>query len=75
MKNYYYKVQALMDTNVFRNPVDITRWDIFVPFRDDDVGGDVIAEARPKERPIPYEIFRKHVFWVSRFIKIFKFKL
>jgi len=64
-----------MDTNVFRNPVDITRWDIFVPFRDDDVGGDVIAEARPKERPIPYEIFRKHVFWVSRFIKIFKFKL
>jgi uncharacterized protein YcgL (UPF0745 family) len=64
MKNYYYKVQALMDTNVFRNPVDVTRWDIFVPFRDDDVDGNVIAEARPKERPIPYEIFRKHVFWV-----------
>ena len=64
MKNYYYKVQALMDTNVFRNPVDVTRWDIFVPFRDKDVDGNIIAEARPKERPIPYEIFRKHIFWV-----------
>ena len=64
MKNYYYKVQALIDTNVFRNPVDITRWDIIIPFTNEDVEGDVIAEARPKERPIPFEIFRKHIFWV-----------
>jgi DNA-binding MarR family transcriptional regulator len=64
MKNYYYKVQALMDTNVFRNPVDITRWDIIIPFTNEDVEGNVIAEARPKERPIPYEIFRRHIFWV-----------
>ncbi|MFH8119341.1 MAG: hypothetical protein QXS37_00840 [Candidatus Aenigmatarchaeota archaeon] len=64
MKHYYYKMQALMDTNVFQDPVDLTRWDIFVPFCLEDVPGDLIAEAKPKERPIPVEVFKKHVYWV-----------
>ncbi|MFH8119349.1 MAG: hypothetical protein QXS37_00880, partial [Candidatus Aenigmatarchaeota archaeon] len=63
MKNYYYKMKALMDTRVFSDPIDLTRWDIFVPFTLEDVPGDLIAEAKPKERPIPVEIFKKHVLW------------
>jgi len=63
MRNYYYKIQALMDTRAFRNPVDLTRWDIVVPFSMEDVEGNLIVEAKPKERPIPVDIFRKHVFW------------
>lgn len=63
MKDYFYKIQALMDTTVFRDPVDLTRWDIVVPFSDGDVTPEAIAEARPKERPIPPDIFRKHVLW------------
>ncbi|MCD6493087.1 MAG: hypothetical protein J7K36_04720 [Archaeoglobaceae archaeon] len=64
MGNYYYKIQALMDTNVFKDPVDLTRWDIVISFTTEDVPGDWVAEAKPMERPIPYEIFVKHVFWV-----------
>ena len=64
MRNYYYKIQALMDTRVFRDPVDLTRWDIVIPFCIEDVSGDLIAEAKPKERPIPKNIFIKHVYWV-----------
>jgi len=64
MDSYYYKVQALMDTNFFRDPADLTRWDIVLPFCDEDVKAEEIAEARPKERPIPTEIFKKHILWV-----------
>ncbi|MEM5815851.1 MAG: hypothetical protein QXL14_02270, partial [Candidatus Aenigmatarchaeota archaeon] len=64
MKNYYYKMKALMDTRAFFNPVDLTRWDLFIPFCTEDVSGELIATAKPKERPIPDEIFRKHVLWV-----------
>ncbi|MEM5855311.1 MAG: ATP-binding protein, partial [Candidatus Aenigmatarchaeota archaeon] len=63
MRNYYYKLKALMDTRVFNDPIDLTRWDIFIPFTLEDVPGDLIAEAKPKERPIPVEIFKKHILW------------
>jgi DNA replicative helicase MCM subunit Mcm2 (Cdc46/Mcm family) len=63
MKNYYYKIQSLIDTSVFKDPVDLTRWDIVVPFTLEDVDGEMIANARPRERPIPFDVFRKHIFW------------
>jgi predicted transcriptional regulator len=63
MKNYYYKIQSLMDTFVFKDPVDLTRWDIVVPFTLEDVDGEMIANARPKERPTSFDVFRKHIFW------------
>ncbi|MEM5782144.1 MAG: hypothetical protein QXD43_03020 [Candidatus Aenigmatarchaeota archaeon] len=63
MKSYYYKVQGLMDT-VFRDPVDLTRWDIIIPFCCEDVEGNLISKSKTKERPITIDIFRKHIFWV-----------
>jgi len=63
MSNYFFKIQALMDTRVFKDPVDLTRWDIAAPFCIEDVKSDAIAEARPGERPIPKDVFLKHVYW------------
>jgi len=64
MSNYFFKVQGLMHSRIFSNPVDITRWDIFVPFCDDDIDAETLATAMPEDRPINKETFIKHVYWV-----------
>ncbi len=61
---YLYPCEALQDTWIFSDPPDITRWDIFIPFSTRDVPEALIARARPRERPIPDDVFLRHVRWV-----------
>jgi biotin operon repressor len=64
MSQYLYPCQAITDTWTFENLTNITRWDLFVPFCADDVSPEEIASAKPAERPVPPEIFARHVLWV-----------
>lgn len=50
-------------TRLFNDPPDITRWDIFIPFSISDVPPNMFIGVKPRERPIPIDIFRRHVFW------------
>ncbi len=63
MSEYVYRCQALKDTRLFKDPPDMTRWDIYIPFSKDDVPPDKFIGVKPKDRPIPIEVFRRHVFW------------
>lgn len=63
MAEYVYRCQALKDSRLFKDPPDITRWDIFIPFSISDVPPNMFIGVKPKERPIPIDVFRRHVFW------------
>ncbi len=63
MKDYTHNCQAIRDTWVFNDQVDVTRWDLFIPFNKEDVGNDDIIEAEPDIRPIPDQVFMRHVQW------------
>ncbi len=64
LSEYLYPVQAILDSNPFQDPVDVTCWDAFVPFAMEDVPYDNIAEAVMNEPPMPEELYRAHVMWV-----------
>jgi len=63
MNEYLCKCEAIRDTYVFKNPPDITRWDIFIPFSYDDVRQEDIINRVTIERPIPDDVFAKHIYW------------
>jgi len=63
LSEYPLLAQAIAETRCFRNPVDVTRWDLIVRFKDDDVPAEEIARHRPKEPPIPFDVLKKHVLW------------
>ena len=63
MKNYMYRCEAIPDTPAVREPPDVTRWDIWVPFWLEQVDPNLIAEASVKERAIPADVFRRHVLY------------
>ncbi len=64
MNSFAYKILALKNSRPFHRPADLTRWDFVMSFCEDDVSDKEIAKAKPKERPIPDDIFRKHILWV-----------
>ncbi len=64
MDSYVFKALALKDTAL--HEPDLRRFDIIISFSDKDVPSNVIAEAKADERPIPPEVFRRHVFWSWR---------
>lgn len=64
MKEYIYQCEAIKDSWVFKNQPDITRFDIFIPFADEDVSADDIAQRTVQERPIPNDVFLRHIYWV-----------
>lgn len=64
MVNYIYKCQGLQDTYVFSKSPEVTRWDLFIPFSLKDVSGKEIAHRKAEEKPIPEDIFVKHIYWV-----------
>src|SRR4030042_3791695 len=64
MSNYLYKCQAISDSWVFSKTPDITRWDVFVPFCQNDVPAKTIAFRKSKNRPIPTDIYIDHIYWV-----------
>jgi len=59
-----YRCQAILNLPGIREPPDITRWDIWIPFWLGMVSSEEIAKSRLTERKIPPEIFRKHVIYV-----------
>jgi predicted transcriptional regulator len=63
MSNYMYLAQSLKDIKCIPDVIDLTRWDLFVPFKSEDVSNDEIAEAKVREPAIPLEVFRNHVYW------------
>lgn len=63
MSHYIYKCQAITDSWVFCKSPDITRFDLFIPFSKGDVPSSEIAGRSSGERPIPKDIFERHVFW------------
>ncbi|MDE1859817.1 MAG: minichromosome maintenance protein MCM [Candidatus Micrarchaeota archaeon] len=63
MENYLFKIEGLKDTHVFANSPDLTRWDIFVPFRTNDVDAERYISSVNQERPIDSDVYRRHVLW------------
>lgn len=63
MGEYLCKCQAIVDTYVFKHLPDITRWDIWLPFALDDVNQEEIVDRGEIKRPIPDDVFMKHVYW------------
>lgn len=64
MMDLSFKVCALKNIDFFKNPPDITRWDIFIPFSHLDVDAEEIAKSQIVERPVPFSIFIDHIKWV-----------
>ncbi len=67
MGDYLCKCQAITDTFIFKNPPDITRWDIWLPFDTDDVNQDEIIDRGKRKRPIPDDVFSTHILWAWNF--------
>ena len=63
MNQYMYPCMAAKDNTAFYDPPDITRWDILLPFGIGDVSGEDVARRVPKKRPVPEELFKRHVYW------------
>lgn len=64
MIEYMYRCEALKDSNCFEDEPDITRWDYFVFFSDDDVDIKTICRGKVLETNIPEELFKKKLHWV-----------
>lgn len=63
MSQYYYRIDALRDTSPFADPANLTRWDIVLSSALEDVDPKEYIKATTPERPISFEIFRRHVLW------------
>jgi hypothetical protein len=63
MRDYTHNCLAIRDTWVFNDQVDITRWDLIIPFNQADVDNEDIIKTEPETRPIPDKIFIRHVQW------------
>jgi biotin operon repressor len=63
MNQYVYPCMALKDNSAFYDPPDLTRWDIFIPFSKEDVSEEAIAARTPRQRPVPEQVFKRHVYW------------
>lgn len=63
LDNFLEHAEAIINTNCFRDPVDITRWDLIVKFWDKDVSAKEIANSSNTPPIIPTDVFKRHVFW------------
>jgi hypothetical protein len=59
-----FRCMSLRDNFVFKNEPDLTRWDFFIPFGTEDVDSELITGRVIAERPIPKDVFMRHVYWV-----------
>jgi len=54
LSNYPYVCRALLDSRPFYQPIDLTRWDLFIPFKREDVSVEEmygeIPEAEEREK-------------------------
>lgn len=63
LDQYIDPAEALLDVQCMTDPVDLTRWDLFIKFYDKDVSGQEIANSHAAEPRIPVEVMRKFVLW------------
>jgi len=60
LKEFVHPVQALRSIRCFPDPVDITRWDLCVPFYEDDVPPEAVNSLEPPpEEGLPLDLLRK----------------
>lgn len=62
LMNYENPAKALESMQMFSGP-DYRRWDILVPFKDDDVDKQDIHYRNDGEKPYSEEFYKKHVKW------------
>ncbi|NMI89273.1 hypothetical protein GLU26_02075 [Nanohaloarchaea archaeon] len=62
LMNYENPAKALQEMQMFSGP-DYRRWDILVPFRDDDVDKEDIHYRDDGEKPYSEDFYKKHVKW------------
>jgi len=64
LKEFVFPCQALTSIRCFLDPVDLTRWDLFVPFDADEVPIEEITRLEPRTAPgMPVETLRKLAMW------------
>jgi hypothetical protein len=63
MADYYHRIDAFRDTDAFADPANLTRWDWLVSSATGDVDLAKYNLLTVHERPIPFDVFRKHVLW------------
>jgi len=63
LDEYVDLAEAIKDVKTFSDPVDITRWDIFLRFYHRDVPIEEIAYSEEHASVIPLDIFRRHILW------------
>ena len=63
LKDYLYKCMAIRDSKCFRNPVDITRWNIIIPFGSEDVGPREMYKIRAPPSEEQLKAFKALVKW------------
>ncbi|MBS7612539.1 hypothetical protein KEJ27_10155 [Candidatus Bathyarchaeota archaeon] len=62
--NYPYTCLALLDSKPFYNPIDLTRWDLFIPFKAEDVPIDEMYNFEFKDASEETEAFINLIKWV-----------
>ncbi|MFB6159208.1 MAG: toprim domain-containing protein, partial [Candidatus Nanohalobium sp.] len=60
--NYSNPAEALQEMEMFSGP-DYRRWDLLVPFKDDDVSKQDIHYRDDGEKPYSEDFYKKHVKW------------
>lgn len=60
--NYSNAAEALQEMQMFSGP-DYRRWDLLVPFKDDDVDKQDIHYRDDGEKPYSEDFYKKHVKW------------
>jgi len=63
LSEYAELAEALIDIRSITDPVDLTRWDLFIPFHEKDVSRKEIANSQCSEPKIPDKVFTRHVLW------------
>jgi DNA-binding Lrp family transcriptional regulator len=64
LEQYIHACEGIPDSRPFSQTPDLTRWDLFIPFKSRDVSAHEIAYATPEPRPVPDEVYHRHVLWV-----------
>ncbi|HEV2119340.1 MAG TPA: hypothetical protein VGS11_04455 [Candidatus Bathyarchaeia archaeon] len=61
---YTDRAEALLDIASMTDPqVELTRFDLIIPFVTEDVPADLIANATVSPPAIPVDVLQKHVYW------------
>jgi DNA-binding transcriptional ArsR family regulator len=63
LDSYIDSAEALVDLRCLTDPVDLTRWDLFIRFHSKDVPDQEIANSRATEPVIPVDVMRKFILW------------